>query len=73
MKIQLIHPIWHGPVEYDRGLHDLADDLAWKFLLECPHAARLPRNGALPGKTSPTPGAESARIDRLVNKRNAGF
>lgn len=38
MKVELKHPVTHNGDEYSRGVHDVSDALAKKWLKEAPHA-----------------------------------
>lgn len=63
MKIELIHPITHNGTEYGRGVHDLEDGLAKKFLAECPDAAvEFKPGGPVTGSVAKSPDAPKADI-----------
>jgi hypothetical protein len=49
MKVEIVHPVDHDGKVYDRGVHELPDDLG-KTLLSYPWAAR-----AVPEQPAPQP------------------
>ena len=73
MKIELLHPIAHGGVEFGQGVHELPDELALHFINTAPLIVRLPQADAQPGTTAIWPDADTAYIDRVVKRQNAGF
>jgi len=73
MKILLIHPITEGGKEYGRGVHDVDEGTAERWLKDAPHAAVLPP-GEQPGTVTeaadaPATGKQPAKQQPPVTKR----
>jgi len=73
MKILITNPIVHNNTEYGRGIHDLPEELAILFVTEFPWAAQKPGGGEPAGTTAEAPGADTAGVDRLFKRREAGL
>lgn len=57
-KVELIHPIAHNGTEFDRGVHELDNDVADHFLKTMPHAA-VPFKAGEPKKGKVTEAADA--------------
>jgi hypothetical protein len=64
-KIEIIHPIIHGGLEYGCGVHDLPEELAMHFIKTCSHAVQQAQPHSPAGKTTKSADADSVLNDRL--------